>query len=111
MIDVIIKMKVPVDQNNEILPSIKYLLVPIRHEQDCVSSRCYLDTRKNDVVIFEQQWKTNETLATHLRSGQFKVLLESMKQLAIVRGNTVLGTGDLESLMASRESITTRNTA
>ena len=106
MIDVIIKMTVPADKRNEVLHTIKGLLVQIRREQDCVSCHCYLDVEVEDVVIFEQEWKTNEALSTHLRSGHFKVLLGAMKLLSIepeIRVNTVVAMEGLEAITAKGE--------
>lgn len=103
MINVIIKMTVPADKRNEVLHTIKGLLVHIRREQDCVSCHCYLDVEVEDVVIFEQEWKTNEALSTHLRSGHFKVLLGAIKLLSIepeIRVNTVVATEGLEAIAA-----------
>ena len=103
MIDVIIKMKLPADKRNEILHTIKGLLVQIRREQDCVSCHCYLDVEVENVVIFEQEWKTNEALAAHLNSGHFKVLQGAMKLLLIepeVRVKSVVATEGLEAIAA-----------
>ena len=105
MIDVIIKMTVAADKRKEILQTIKDLLVQIRREQDCVSCHCYLDVEVEDVVIFEQEWKTNEALSTHLSSSHFKVLLGAMKLLSIepeIRVNTVIATEGLEAVAANR---------
>ena len=105
MIDVTIKMTVSADKHNEVLHTIKNLLVKIRREQDCVSCHCYQDVEAEDVVIFEQEWKTNEALATHLRSGHFKVLLGAMKLLSIepdIEINTVVATESVEALAATQ---------
>ncbi len=51
-------MTVSADQRNEILQTIKSLLVQIRREQDCVSCHCYLYVEAEEVVLFEQEWKT-----------------------------------------------------
>lgn len=106
MIDVIIKMTVPADKRNEVLHTIKSLLAQIRREQDCVSCHCYLDVEVEDVVIFEQEWKSNEALSTHLRSGHFKVLQGAMKLLSIepeIRVNTVTAVEGYEAIAAKGE--------
>lgn len=105
MIDVLIKMTVPADKRNEVLHTIKGLLVQIRRDQDCVSCHCYLDVEADDVVIFEQEWDTNDALKAHLRSGHFKVLLGAMKLLSIepeIRVNTIVATNGLESIAATQ---------
>ncbi|WP_051689816.1 putative quinol monooxygenase [Pelobacter seleniigenes] len=103
MIDVTIRMKVPADKRNEVLQAISDLLAPIRNEQDCLSCHCYLDVEAEDVVIFEQEWKTNEALATHLRSAHFKVLLGAMKLLLIepeIKFNTIVAMEEGKTLAA-----------
>lgn len=103
MVNVIIKMKVSADKRNEVLITIRDLLGSIRREKDCVNCHCYLDIESEEVVIFEQEWKTNEALAIHLRSGHFKVLLGVMKLLSIepeIRVNTVVATEGVEALAA-----------
>lgn len=104
MIDVTIKMTVSADKRNEVLQTIKNLLVQIRHEQDCVSCNCYQDVEVEDLVIFVQEWKTNEALTAHLRSDHFKVLLGAMKLLSIkpeVRLKTVVATEGAEAIAAA----------
>jgi len=106
MIDVTIKMTVSADKRNEILNTIKDLLVHIRREQDCVSCHCYLDVEAEEVIIFEQEWKTNEALETHLRSGHFKILIGAMKLLSIeqeIKFNTVVATEGMEAIATQGE--------
>ena len=105
MVDVMIKMTVSEDKRNEVLSTIKSLLSQIRCEQDCISCHCYLDAEAEDVVIFKQEWKTNEAFTTHLRSGHFKVLQGAMKLLSIepeIRVNTVVATEGVEAIAAHR---------
>jgi quinol monooxygenase YgiN len=105
MIDVLIKMTVSADKRNEVLHTIKNLLVLIRREKDCVSCRCYQDVEAEDRVILEQEWITREALVTHLRSGPFKVLLGVMKLLTIepeIRFNTVIATEGMEIISEAR---------
>jgi quinol monooxygenase YgiN len=83
MINVTIKMTVPADKHNEILDAIKSLIVQIRCHQDCISCNCYQDVEADNVIVFEQEWKTKESLTAHLKSGHFKVLRGLMKLLSI----------------------------
>jgi quinol monooxygenase YgiN len=105
MINVIIKMTVSADKRNEVLHTIKDLLVQIRCEQDCISCHCYLDVEAEEVVIFEQEWETNEALATHLRSGHFKILLGAMNLLSIepdIKVNTIVATKGVEAIATAQ---------
>lgn len=114
MIDVTIKMTVPANKRSEILHTIKGLLVQIRQEQGCVSCHCYRDIEVEDIVILKQEWKTNEALETHLRSGHFKVLLGAMKLLSIepeIKFNTIVATKGVEAIAAAQGvGIPTQNT-
>ena len=103
MVDVIVKMAVSEDTRNEVLNTIKSLLGQIRREPGCVSCHCYQDVETENVVIFKQEWKTNEALTSHLRSGHFKILLGAMKLLSIepeIRVNTVIATEGVEAIAA-----------
>jgi len=105
MINVTIKMTVPADKRNEILLAITSLLVQIRGDQDCISCHFYQDVEVEDVVIIEQEWKTNESFATHLRSGHFKVLRGAMKLLSIepeIMVNNVVTSESLEAIAATQ---------
>ncbi len=103
MIELTIRMKVPADKHNEVIQAISDLLAPIRNEKDCLSCYCYLDVEAENVVVFEQEWKTNEALATHLRSAHFKVLLGAMKLLLIepeIKLNTIVAMEEGKTLAA-----------
>ena len=52
------------------------------------------------LLIFTQEWKTNEAFTTHLRSGYFKILQGAMKLLSMepeIRVNTIIATDDVEA--------------
>jgi quinol monooxygenase YgiN len=111
MIDVLIKMMVSAEKRNEVVSTIKGMLGQIRQEPGCLSCHCYQDVELEDVVIFEQEWETNEALATHLRSGHFKILLGVMKLLSIepeIMVNTVLASEGVEALAAAQGEFVTR---
>lgn len=106
MIDVSIKMSVPADKRLEVLQTIKTLLGPIRSEQGCISCCCCVDAEAEQILIFKEEWNTNEDLATHLRSEHFSVLLGAMKLLAIepeIRFNTIASATGMEAVNAARE--------
>jgi quinol monooxygenase YgiN len=105
MIDATIKMSVPAYKREEILQTIKTLLGPIRNEPGCVSCYFCVDAEDEHIVIFRQEWKTNEDLAAHLKSEHFSVLLGVMKLLSIepeIRINTIASTAGAEVIAAAR---------
>lgn len=105
MIDVTIKMSVSADKRIEILQTIKSLLGPIRNEPGCISCYCCVDTEAEHIIIFKQEWITNEELAEHLKSDHFSVLLGAMKLLSIepeIKFNAVASTAGAEAITEAR---------
>lgn len=111
MIDVTIRMSVPSDKRLEVLQTIKSLLDPIRNERGCLSCYCCVDSEAENILVFKQEWKTNEDLAAHIRSDHFSILLGAMKLLSIepeVRFNTIASTAGEEAITAVRTPMKTR---
>ncbi len=105
MIDAKIKMCVPANKRMEVLQTIKTMLDTIRNEQGCVSCICCVDVEDEHIIIFTQEWDTNENLAAHLQSDCFTVLLGAMKLLSIepeIRINTIAATAGAEVIKAAR---------
>ncbi|AMV73766.1 putative quinol monooxygenase [Desulfuromonas sp. DDH964] len=105
MIDATIKMSMPLDKRREILQTIQTLLDPIRNEPGCASCYCSVDTEADHILIFRQEWNTNEDLATHLQSDHFGVLLGVMKLLSIepeIRFNSIATTSGVEAITKAR---------
>lgn len=105
MIEVSIRMAVPADKRMEILQTIKVLLGTIRRESGCINCGCCVDVESEDILIFNQEWETNQDLVAHLKSYHFGVLLGAMKLLSIepeVRFNTIASTAGKEVIIATR---------
>jgi quinol monooxygenase YgiN len=106
MIDATIKMSVPVEKRGEILQTIQSLLDPIRSEPGCISCYCCVDSEAEQVIIFRQEWESNEALAAHLKSDHFSILLGAMKLLSVepeLRFNTITATAGAEVVAAARK--------
>lgn len=105
MIDATIKMSVPADKRMEVLQTIKSLLEPIRNEPGCISCYCCVDAEVEHIIVFRQEWKTNEDLDAHLNSDHFSVLLGAMKLLCAepeIRFNIIASTAGKEAITAAR---------
>jgi quinol monooxygenase YgiN len=105
MIETIIKMTVPAEKRKEVLQTIKAILGPIRRERGCISCNCYVDVEDENVLFFEEEWRTSEDLENHLRSEHFGVLNGAMKLLRVtpaIRFNTITTTAGLEAITAAR---------
>jgi quinol monooxygenase YgiN len=105
MIDATIKITVPPEKLKEILQTLTALLVPIRHEQGCISCNCYVDAEAENSIFFKEEWKAREDLDTHLRSTHFGVLIGAMKlikQEPEIRFCTIASTAGDEAITAAR---------
>ena len=105
MIETIIKMTVPVEKLKEVLQTVKAILAPIRRERGCISCNCYVDVEDENVLFFEEEWKTRKDLKNHLRSDHFGVLNGAMRMLLVepdIRFNTITSTAGPEAIKAAR---------
>jgi quinol monooxygenase YgiN len=114
MIETIIKMTVPSEKLKEVLQTIKAILGPIRREHGCISCNCSMDVEDENVLFFEEEWKTKEDLENHLRSDHFGVLNGAMKLLReepSIRFNTIASTAGLEEIKAARDGLVCSTTS
>ena len=105
MIDATIKMTVPAGKRKEVLQTMKAILGPIRREGGCISCNCCVDMEDENVLFFEEEWKTREDLENHLRSDHFGVLNGAMRLLRVepdIRFNTIAFTAGPEAIEAAR---------
>jgi quinol monooxygenase YgiN len=105
MIETTIKMTVPVEKRKEILQTVKAILGPIRREPGCVSCNCCVDMEDENVLFFEEKWKTREDLENHLRSAHFGVLSGAMRLLRMepdIWFNTIASTAGPEAIRSAR---------
>jgi len=105
MIESTIKMTVPVEKRKEVLQTVKAILGPIRRERGCISCNCYVDVEDENVLFFEEEWKTRKDLKNHLRSDHFGVLNGAMSMLRVepdIRFNTITSTAGPEAIKAAR---------
>lgn len=105
MIETSIKMTVPFEKLKEVLQTVKAIIGPIRSERGCISCNCYADVEDENVLFFEEEWKTREDLENHLRSSHFGILNGAMRLLHIepdIKFNTIASTIGPEAIQAAR---------
>ena len=110
MIEATIKLTVPLEKLKELLQTFKAILGLIRQEQGCISCNCYMDIEAANIILFKEEWKSQEDLDAHLRSVNsvnFGVLIGAMTLLTKepeISFNTIASTAGVERIKAARAS-------
>jgi quinol monooxygenase YgiN len=74
----------------------------------CLGCNIYNDVQDNNVFIFEEMWRNEESLAQHLRSKKYSNVLEVM-EMALkhpeVRFDTISTSTGLETIEKARNTL------
>ena len=108
MIVVTINMHVRPEKRTELLQTMCALIVLVREETGCVSSRFYLDVENDDAFCLLEEWATPGDMDNHLRSSNCGVLFGAMQLLSEppeVTFHTVSATAGMEVVQAARNPI------
>jgi len=63
------------NSDGQVLRVLRSLIEPTRVETGCISCGLYKDLHDAGVIIWVEEWKTQDDLETHLRSRQYKKIL------------------------------------
>jgi quinol monooxygenase YgiN len=100
-----IRMTIPTQKRNEALKILKSISENCRFNTGCLSSNIYGDLQENNVLMFEEVWRTEEDLEVHMRSDEYLNLLlvleMSFKQPEIRFDNISISTG-IETIEKAR---------
>ena len=64
--------------NGEIVRLLRSLIEPTRVETGCISCGLYKDLHDPDILIWVEDWNTQDDLERHLRSPQYKKVLAAL---------------------------------
>jgi len=81
--------------NGEIVRLLLSLIEPTRVETGCISCGLYKDLHDPSIIIWVEEWNTQEDLERHLRSRQYKKILAAFdmsSEQPDMRFNTVVET-------------------
>ena len=79
MIHSTIRMRIPPKKNCEVLEVLRPLAERIKVNPGCLGSHLYRDLQEEDVLMFEQRWRSEEDLKLHLRSNDYRTVLLLME--------------------------------
>jgi quinol monooxygenase YgiN len=105
MIQATMKMSFAPQTIDEALQILRSMIERIRAEAGCISCSVYQDTENENLVVFEEKWRSDEDLQRHLRSeGYRRVLLvmEMAFKLPEIRFDTITDSGGVEIIKEAR---------
>jgi quinol monooxygenase YgiN len=107
MILATIRMAIPPKKRDEALQILKSIAVKCNVYSGCLGCHIYEDVQEDNVVMFEEKWRSEEDLEFHLRSGEYRnvlVVMEMALKRPEVRFNRVSTSTGIETIEKARSS-------
>ena len=105
MISSTIQITASENSDSEILRLLRSLVEPTRVETGCISCGLYKDMHDPSVIVWAEEWKTQDDLERHLRSRRYKKILAAFDMShsqPIMRFNTVVETKGMQLIADAR---------
>ena len=102
-----IRMRVSPRKRDEALRILRSTAEENRILPGCLNCRIYEDLQEDNVIMFEELWKSEEELEQHLQSDEYRKLLLIMEmalQQPEVRFNRVSSSSGIEAIEKARTS-------
>ena len=107
-----IRMRVSPRKRDEALRILRSTAETSRILPGCLNSRIYLDLQEDNVIMFEELWRSEEELEEHLRSDEYRrvlLALEMALQHPEVRFNRISSSSGFETIEKARTSTSRGN--
>ena len=105
MILATLRMAIPMQKRGEALKILKPMVARNQVQPDCVFCRICEDVLEDNILQFEEMWRSEEELERHLRSYEYhKVLLvlEMALKQPEIRFDTILSSTGIETIEKAR---------
>ena len=105
MILATLRMAIPVQKRGEALKILRSIVTRNQVQPDCVFCRICEDVLEDNVLQFEEMWRSEEEFERHLRSGEYhKVLLvlEMALEQPEIRFDTISSSTGIETIEKAR---------
>jgi quinol monooxygenase YgiN len=93
------------NQNGEIVRLLRSLIEPTRVETGCISCGLYKDLHDPSIIVWAEEWNTQDDLKRHVRSPQYKKILAAFdmsNEQPYMRFNTVVETKGMQLIAEAR---------
>ena len=93
------------DTSGEVIRALRAQIEPTRVETGCISCGLYRDLNDPSIIIWVEEWKTQDDLEHHFSSPQYRKILavfDMSSTLPDLRFNTVVKTKGLQLIAEAR---------
>ncbi len=105
MIQATIRMTIPPKKSGEGLKILRSVAELCRDDPGCLGCYIYEDLLENNVIMFEEMWRSEEDLERHLCSDEYRNLLLVL-ELALkqpeIKFNTISSSTGIETIEKAR---------
>jgi quinol monooxygenase YgiN len=103
-----IRMTIPAKKRGEALKILKSIAGHCKIYPGCLGCHIYEDVQEDNVLVYEEMWRSEEDLDRRLRSAEYRTMLLVM-EMALkhpeVRFNTVSTSTGMEMIEKARSSM------
>ncbi len=107
MILATVRMIIPRAKGNEALKILRTVAEHCKVHSGCLGCHIYADAQEDNVLMFEEMWRSDEDLAQHLRSDEYRKVLLVM-EMALkqpeIRFDTIASSVGIETIEKARSS-------
>ncbi len=103
-----IRMMIPPKKRDDALKILRSIAEQCRDDLGCISSRIYGDLQENNVLLFEEIWKTEKDLDRHIRSKEYLNLLlvvEMAVKQPEIRFDSISSSRGIETIEKARSHV------
>lgn len=107
MILATIRMTIPPKKRDEALKILRSVSDRCKDHSGCLGCYIYEDVQENNVIMFEEMWKSEGDLERHLRSHEYRnvlLVMEMALKQPEIRFNTISSSTGLETIEKARSS-------
>jgi quinol monooxygenase YgiN len=100
-----LKMTIPPKKRGEALKILRSVAELCMDDPGCLSCHIYGDLQDNEVLVFEEAWRTEEDLNHHLRSDEYRnllLVLEMAPKQPEIRFDTISSSTGIETIEKAR---------
>lgn len=96
-----IRMVIPAKKHNEVIKILRSIALKTRDDSGCLGCCIYRDVEDNNVFMFQEHWKSEESLNLHVCSVDYRnilLILEMSIKQPEVRFETISDSTGIETI-------------